>query len=114
MLLGPLFGCLEVLLVKINELKCVEIELDNSESNTESEYQVNLQSELQESYDELENIKSMTNNKSVANMIIIIDLETIPHFKKNNLKQASAIANKIHPNVMSRRRKNLNVTPKCA
>ena len=66
MLLGPLVGCLEVLLVKINELKHAEIELDNSESNTESEYQVNLQSELQESYDELENIKSMTNNNSVA------------------------------------------------
>ena len=45
-----------------NKLKQVVIELNNSESNTESEYQVNLQSELQESYDELENNKSMTNN----------------------------------------------------
>ena len=44
----------------------------------------------------------MTNNNSVAKIIIINDLERIPHLKKKNLKQASAIANKIHPNVMSR------------
>ena len=60
----------------------IVIELYNSESNTESEYQVNFQSELQELYDGLENIKLMTKKNSVAKMIIINDVERIPHIKK--------------------------------